>query len=92
MIDNDVTNTVGFDGIALFSCDRVLITNNRCQDNGRYEIFISAGNNNLVMGNDCIGTDHKGTIVDTGTKTTMGFNIIDSTGNVYIKGRFVFVK
>ena len=92
VIDNDVSNTTAYDGIALYSCDRIVVSNNRCQDNGRYEIFISAGNNNLVHGNDCIGTDHKGTIVDTGTKTAMGFNILDTTGNVYMKGRFVWVR
>ena len=89
---NDVNNTATYDGINLTSdCDENIISNNRCESNDRYEINIDSSDcdNNLIIGNNCIGTDHEDTIVDNGTSTVMGFNIIDTTGNIYHKGRFV---
>lgn len=75
--DNDVTNTASFDGIVIDTCDNCIVSGNRCQDNDRYEINISdvASNDNLVLGNICLGADHVGTINDAGTNTRIAHNI-----------------
>lgn len=67
--DNDVNNTATYDGI-IVSGNYNLIECNRCMDNDRYEINIVTGAlDNIVSGNNCIGTDHVGAINDNGTNT-----------------------
>ncbi len=74
---NDVDNTTTYSGIRLISADRNIISNNRCKENDNYEIDISNAtcNDNLVEGNICIGTNHVGTINDSGTNTHLAHNI-----------------
>ena len=76
--DNDFLNTASYDGILLDLGDENIISGNRCRDNDRYEINISAAgcNDNFIHGNHCKGTDHVGAINDAGTNTTSADNVI----------------
>jgi len=69
--DNDNLNTATYDGISLSASDENVISNNRCQDNDRYEINISNNtcDKNIIIGNQCVGTNHVGAINDAGTNT-----------------------
>lgn len=73
---NDFANSATYDGIHLETCDDCTISNNRCQDNDRYEINVSdvGSDRNIVIGNKCYGTDHVGTINDAGTNTIVEHN------------------
>ena len=86
--DNDVNNTATYDGIRMLA-DNTIIMGNRCKDNDRYEINIRGGSNNVLIGNNCIGTDHVKAINDAGTNTIAIANPIDTSENLYHKGRFV---
>ncbi|HUX62103.1 MAG TPA: right-handed parallel beta-helix repeat-containing protein [Ignavibacteriaceae bacterium] len=69
---NDDANTVTYDGICLESnVDNCIVSSNRCRENDRYEINVANANcdKNIIMGNQCLGTDHVGTINDAGTNT-----------------------
>ncbi len=68
--DNDFGNTGTYNGIILVEADRNVITNNRCSGNDDWgiNIFDMFCNDNLVIGNTCIGNT-TGAIQDNGTNT-----------------------
>lgn len=81
VMQNDSGNTASYDGIHVVNgggkyAHRNIITNNRCADNDRYQIYIESGIGNQVRGNDCtaVEPDQLGTIVDTGTASIVRDN------------------
>ncbi len=76
--DNDFLNTTNHDGISLTNSDNNTITGNRIWENDRYEINVSDVNcsNNLIVGNNCLGTDHVGAINDVGTNSLIQGNMV----------------
>ncbi|HDZ77422.1 MAG TPA: hypothetical protein ENH41_05010 [Candidatus Omnitrophica bacterium] len=69
--DNDVNNTLSYDGIHIDSGSNNIIISNRLMNNDRYEINISSltATNNYLAGNYTYGADHVGEILDSGTNT-----------------------
>ncbi len=75
--DNDIGDLATYDGIQIDDdSDNCIVTSNRCEDNDRYEINIANANcnNTIILGNNCIGADHVGTINDVGTNTMIAHN------------------
>ena len=69
---NDYSNTDSFDGIGIAAgSDFNIISNNRCEDNDRFEINISDAScdGNTIIGNICEGNHSSGAINDSGSDT-----------------------
>jgi parallel beta-helix repeat protein len=82
--DNDVNNTATYNGICVsHDSDNNAVVGNRCRDNDLYEIRVTHGAgsganecaNNSIIGNTVIGSDHQGTILDSGTNTEVDHNV-----------------
>ncbi len=87
---NDSGNTITYSGIYLQNSDDCNITGNIIKDNDNYEIALDANcDNNVIVGNNLNGADHEGTVNDLGSGNVFLANGLDSSGNIYHKGRFV---
>ena len=71
------------------------LTGNICSDTQataiqRYGIIENSSDDdhNTIVANVCIG-NITGQIATNGANTILGFNVVDNTGNIYIKGRIV---
>jgi len=76
--DNDFGDTATYDGIRFNDdVDYSLIGNNICKDNDRYDINIvnNTSDRNIIVSNNCYGTDHVGAINNVGTNTQIAHNI-----------------
>ncbi len=89
----DSQNTKTYDGINIDGdSDNNIIIGNRIKDSDGHEIKIddSTGDNNLISGNILIGTDHEGTINDSGTNTIISNNIEIVGGDIIMTGNYNF--
>lgn len=67
--ENDVNNTGSFDGIRIYEGDTNIVSCNRCRDNDRYGISVSAASVNNVLVSNILTANTGAGLNDLGTDT-----------------------
>jgi hypothetical protein len=90
--ENDRGRTQSYDGIRLDGAVRkCIVIGNRCIDNDRYEISIESAlaEDNMVVNNNVIGTDHVAAIRNTAIRTLIKGNagyVTENSGTAVFSG------